>query len=324
MAGPAELSDRPRMLVWITDEGDRCIEVNPSWLTWSGRSLDEACRHGWTSHLIADDRARVLREHHEHVGMRRPYATQFRFGRGDRAPRAMVAGAGPWFHQDGSFAGFAGACLDVDDIEAGRRSAHHIEAFHDAMMDALDEGLLVPGPSPDDSLRSTTVPSIRWAPLVGTGRGAALLRLTHHLDEHGLPSRQTEPMRRRATKTRRRGTVTTGNGQVALARLHLRPVLSPTDRLGHSAADDLFAVVARRVAETVRRGDAVSHLDEHTLAVLLDEVHDPATASHIVASIEEAVCQPVRLAGETYRPQLEVDLQVLPVDAAVAALSGQT
>lgn len=321
----AELSTSPRALVWVSDEADRCEEFNPSWLNWHGRTLAQECERGWRASVHPDDADWVGRTHLQHVGARTPYAFECHLDRGDGQERLVLVGAAPWYHHDGVFAGFVGSCLDIHDLPVERRSAGHIETFYRATVNALDEGIMVLEPG---QAAVGTTRAIIWTPLVGTARGAALLRVARFVDSHGPAHHAQSPhlrgsdallhgLRVRLARAPRSGT------GVALVRLRLRPVDAPTDRLGHSAADDLLSVLAGRVAETVRNGDVVSQLDDRTLAVMLDGVESLECAQVVAETIRAAACHPVRIAGETFDPEMDVAVALVDSEEAAAALMAE-
>lgn len=323
MAAIAELSQAPRTMVWVADEDDQCTDFNHSWLLWRGTDLVDDCAIGWRRALAEQDRGWVSSMHEHHIGLQRPYASTFHMTRGDGADRLVLGGASPWYATDGRFAGTVGACLDIENVRRNRRAARAIEAFYRGVLDALNEGTLTQGV--DAAGRSC----IQWSPLVGTSRGAGLLRLARFADSHGL----TEHRERDATTTGseqwvqnvrqqlRRGSG--HEGRVAIATFELQPVSAPTDRFGHTSADDLLSVICGRMVDTVRRGDLVGQVDHHTLAVLLDGVDDLNCAEGVAETIREAVSRPVRLAGETFVPDVHVDVRLItsPADTDVLDVS---
>lgn len=322
MAAIAELSDIPRTMVWVADDADQCTDFNSSWLVWRGSDLSQDCSSGWRRAICDHDREWMEAMHAHHLGVQRPYVSAFHMTRGDGAERQVIGGAAPWFAPDGRFAGTVGACLDVDDIRRNRHSARAIEAFYRGVLDALNEGTLTPAQTAGGRA------CIEWSPLVGTSRGAGLLRLARFADTHGLTSRDhdlgapgssrfVESLQQRMRRAPRH------DGKVAIATFQLQPLCAPSDRLGHSNADDVLSVICGRLVETVRRGDVVGQVDQDTIAILLDGVDDLACAQGVAETLREAACRPVRLAGETFQPQLRMEVQLVtsPADAAFLSAS---
>ena len=71
------------------------------------------------------------------------------------------------------------------------------------------------------------------------------------------------------------------------------------DTLGHAAGDELLRVVARRLTDAVRPGDAVSRLGGDEFAVLLDSLPHRAYAREVAERIVTTLSEPVRL-GEAW------------------------
>ena len=306
----AELSNEPRALVWVSDESDASCEFNPSWLSWQGRPLQVECQRGWRSSIAATDRTWVTAVHLQHLGSHTPYAVECHLTRDAVDERTTLVGVAPWYHRDGVFAGFVGSCLDITEIPRERRNAMQLDAYYRATLNALDEGIMV-----------LDGPSITWAPLVGTSRGAALLRIARFVDTHP-PLRHAHGKAKgidavlRDVDARLTRAPRSGN-RIALVRFRLQPLELPTDRLGHSPAQDLMTLLEGRIAETVRAGDVVLHVDDTTLAIVLEGVDSLSCAECVADTIRAAVSHPVRLVGQTFEP--EFDVTVTLVDSVTAA-----
>lgn len=317
---------RPRALVWVADEADQCTAFNASWLAWRQQDLADECAVGWQASLHPGDVARVLPVHLQHLGSRTPYALECHAIGADGEPRLFLVAAGPWHQQDGVAGGFVGSFLDISDQAPSRRSATHVEAFYRATVEALDEGLLMNSGTSHPGVPANST----WVPLVGTGLGAALLRVAHYVDQHG-PTAEEAGAHFGAEQlihgiTCRLSRAPRSGQRIAVARFRLAPVDAPRDRLGHTRAEDLMNVLAGRMSHTVRGGDVVTQLDDRTLAVVLDGVTSQENADGVAETIRASVCQPVRLAGETFAPEMTTTVQIIDpagdFAGAVTALLG--
>lgn len=315
MAAIAELSGTPRTMVWVANDADRCTDFNNSWLVWRGTELASECATGWPPAVCDEDRDWVAAMHALHIGRQQPYASTFHMTRADGAHRLVLGGSAPWYATDGRPAGTVGAYLDIQDVGRNRRAARAIDLYYRGVLDALNEGTLT------QSVDASGQSCIQWAPLVGTSRGAGLLRLARFADTHGLTERQpqatgiigSEQWVRSVRQRMRRGPQR--DGRVAIALFEVQPMSAPTDRLGHTHADDILSVIAGRMIDTVRGGDLVGRVDHDTLAVILEGVDDLHCARGVAETIRESVCRPVRLAGETYQPTILVEVRLLPADS---------
>ena len=65
------------------------------------------------------------------------------------------------------------------------------------------------------------------------------------------------------------------------------------DRFGHASGDAVLVAIAQRLRSAVRPSDLVSRLSGDEFAVICDELHDEAEASHIASRITAAISEPV-------------------------------
>ncbi len=127
-AGSAPAPARCRALVeqsptpiWSCGPDGRLDYVNPAWLRYTGRTLEQELAGGWERGIHHEDAARcvdVLRRHREH---RQPFEAVYRRLRHDGAYRHVIDRAAPLHDPDGAFAGFTGHCVDIHDY---RREVH--------------------------------------------------------------------------------------------------------------------------------------------------------------------------------------------------------
>jgi diguanylate cyclase (GGDEF)-like protein/PAS domain S-box-containing protein len=87
------------------------------------------------------------------------------------------------------------------------------------------------------------------------------------------------------------------SGSVAVLMIGLDPFDRVTDRLGHTAGDELLVEVARRVALVVREGDTVARMGSAAFAVILEDIPDVSVATEVADRIVAALHAPVELSG---------------------------
>jgi diguanylate cyclase (GGDEF)-like protein len=86
-----------------------------------------------------------------------------------------------------------------------------------------------------------------------------------------------------------------GGMPVAVAFLDLDGFKSVNDGFGHAVGDELLVALGARLAARVRSGDLVARLAGDEFGVLLRGIDDPDGAAAVVANLEAAVAEPVRL-----------------------------
>ncbi len=70
-------------MMWRAGRGARCVYVNGTWLSFTGRVLEQELGDGWTTSLHPDDRGRFLATYADHFERRRDFETEFRLRRFD-------------------------------------------------------------------------------------------------------------------------------------------------------------------------------------------------------------------------------------------------
>lgn len=85
---------------------------------------------------------------------------------------------------------------------------------------------------------------------------------------------------------------------VALLALDLDQFKRINESLGHAAGDTLVVRVARMIETVLRPGWTVARLGGDEFVVLLDHLHDASEACRVAHRIQEALANPVRVAGQ--------------------------
>ncbi|HYC33731.1 MAG TPA: PAS domain S-box protein, partial [Gemmatimonadales bacterium] len=120
-------------LMWLSDADNRCTWFNQPWLAFTGRALDHELGSGWMAGIHPDDLERYTRADREAFELRVPVTQEYRLRRHDGEYRWIMDRGEPVFGPDGSFTGFAGACVDVTE----RRQAEEAVQRHTAVLQAV-------------------------------------------------------------------------------------------------------------------------------------------------------------------------------------------
>ena len=111
------------VMIWRSGLDAKCDYFNPTWLAFTGRSIDQEMGDGWAEGVHADDLERCVAYYLDHFGRREPFEMEYRLRRHDGAYRWIFDRGVPFLDDTGSFAGFIGSCVDVDE----RRRAQDAE-----------------------------------------------------------------------------------------------------------------------------------------------------------------------------------------------------
>ncbi len=113
------LMDAVPVMVWMSGSDGLCTFFNHAWLDFRGRTLEAECGNGWAEGLHPEDRNMVLEKYLEACSSRQPFHVQCRMLRGNGDYGWMENTAVPLVEDDGAFAGFLGAAVDITDRKRG-------------------------------------------------------------------------------------------------------------------------------------------------------------------------------------------------------------
>ncbi|MCU1373070.1 MAG: hypothetical protein JWO68_356 [Actinomycetia bacterium] len=134
------MADAAPVLIWKADTTGGCDWFNQGWLEFRGRTLEDEVDDGWEAGIHPDDLDQLRQVYFEAFAQRAPYVHDYRLLRADGTYRWIFDRGVPRFLPDGSFAGYVGSCVDIDDrkaAEAEARRAHEQLAFLTTVSDAV-------------------------------------------------------------------------------------------------------------------------------------------------------------------------------------------
>jgi PAS domain S-box-containing protein len=125
------------VMIWRSGPDARCDYFNETWLRFRGRRMEEELGDGWAEGVHPDDIARCLATYRRHFDRREPFEMEYRLRRGDGAYRWIFDRGVPYSREDGTFGGFIGSCVDVDD-------RHQVDAARGRILGVIAAGLKAP------------------------------------------------------------------------------------------------------------------------------------------------------------------------------------
>ncbi len=121
------LADQAPVLIWIGDPDGQCTFVNATWLSYTGRLLDDELGEGWTAGIHPEDLPSCLATYREAHLTRQAFQMEFRLLRSDGAYRYLIHTGAPRLSAQGEFIGFMGSCIDIEDLQVARRRQQESE-----------------------------------------------------------------------------------------------------------------------------------------------------------------------------------------------------
>jgi diguanylate cyclase (GGDEF)-like protein len=103
---------------------------------------------------------------------------------------------------------------------------------------------------------------------------------------------------------------------VAVMFLDLDRFKAINDTLGHAFGDQLLQIVARRLQGCVRASDTVARLSGDEFTVILAGIGNSQDAAHVARKVQQALSQPMRLAGREIYTSASIGITLYPSDAS--------
>ncbi|MDE2263796.1 MAG: PAS domain S-box protein [Gammaproteobacteria bacterium] len=119
------LVENSPVMIWRSGLDANCDYFNDTWLSFTGRTLEQELGSGWAEGVHPEDFDRCTCHYLEHFRRREPFEMEYRLRRRDGAYR-WIFDRGVPFTDSGTFAGFVGSCVDIDE----RHRAQEAQRMH--------------------------------------------------------------------------------------------------------------------------------------------------------------------------------------------------
>ena len=110
------MADNAPVLIWISGTDKGCTYFNAGWLNFTGRTMEQECGDGWAEGVHPDDLESSLTQYNRAFDAREPFKIEYRLRRHDGQYRWLLDHGVPRYLADGSFAGYIGSCMDIDEL----------------------------------------------------------------------------------------------------------------------------------------------------------------------------------------------------------------
>ncbi|MVM28519.1 PAS domain S-box protein [Spirosoma sp. HMF4905] len=131
--------------LWLSDQTGGLTYLNKTLVDWTGIAYEDLLRGGWSNAIIEADRQRSIAAFGEAIATRTHYDVQFRLKKGDGQLVWCRAAGDPYYQEDGSYAGYAGYCVDIEELVSGREALMQSEARFRSLIEQapVATGLLI-------------------------------------------------------------------------------------------------------------------------------------------------------------------------------------
>ncbi len=107
--------------LWLADENLSFTFVNQMWIDWTGEPLEKHLNKGWLDMIFKEDRQLVTDKLTTDFNARKAHESQFRLSTPDGEVRYVICTGNPQYHDNGSFSGYIGACVDITELNQLQR-----------------------------------------------------------------------------------------------------------------------------------------------------------------------------------------------------------
>lgn len=123
------IADSAPALIWISGVDKQCYFFNAGWLRFTGRTMQQEYGNGWAEGVHPDDLSRCLEIYTTNFDARKEFKMEYRLRRHDGKYRWLVDNGVPRYLANGTFAGYIGSCMDIDELlESERMKKEFIKA----------------------------------------------------------------------------------------------------------------------------------------------------------------------------------------------------
>ena len=126
------LLENSPVMIWRAGLDASCDYFNDTWLSFTGRKLEQELGGGWSEGVHPEDLEHCISHYLEHFRRHEAFEMEYRLRRHDGVYRWIVDRGVP-FWDAGTFAGFIGSCVDIDE----RHRAQEAQRLHNRQQLAL-------------------------------------------------------------------------------------------------------------------------------------------------------------------------------------------
>ncbi len=109
------ITEAAPIMVWMSGTDKICYYFNKGWLDFVGRTLEQEQGNGWAENVHPDDFEDCLHTYVESFDGRQPFEMEYRLRDHNGQYRWILDHGVPRYTPDGTFEGYVGGCLDIND-----------------------------------------------------------------------------------------------------------------------------------------------------------------------------------------------------------------
>jgi diguanylate cyclase (GGDEF)-like protein/PAS domain S-box-containing protein len=137
------LFERFPTLIWRSGTDAKCCYFNQTWLSFTGRTLDDELGDGWTIGIHPEDFDRCIGTYLQHFAVQTPFEMEYRLRRHDGEYRWIINTGRPIFDANGEFAGYIASALDITDRRNTEAELREREESMRTLLASMGEGVIL-------------------------------------------------------------------------------------------------------------------------------------------------------------------------------------
>jgi len=122
------MADASPVMLWMSAVDSNCYFFNQPWLDFTGRTLEQEVGAGWAEGVHFEDFQHCLDTYLDHFNARRPFRMRYRLRRHDGQYRWLLDTGVPRYSPDGTFMGFVGSCIDIQEMVEANEALANLNA----------------------------------------------------------------------------------------------------------------------------------------------------------------------------------------------------
>ncbi len=111
------MADSAPVLIWTSGTDTLCDFFNKSWLTFTGRTLEQELGNGWSEGVHPEDFKRCLEIYLKSFRDRKEFRMEYRLMHADGRYHWLLDNGVPRFTEEGAFMGYIGSCVDITELK---------------------------------------------------------------------------------------------------------------------------------------------------------------------------------------------------------------
>lgn len=131
------LADSGQALIWTSGVDKKCNYFNLSWLSFTGRTIEQELGNGWAKGIHPDDFDFCFSTYTDAFDRREPFSITYRLRRHDGVYRWIIDDGMPRYDTKKNFLGYIGHCLDITARKIAEDSLRENSIFLNTLLNAI-------------------------------------------------------------------------------------------------------------------------------------------------------------------------------------------